>query len=87
MKKGRLIRKESPQELIAGLDGMVYTVRTTGREAKHLEQECLVSNVNVTEKGFEVRIVGESLVPLRFRRQVTPTLEDVYLYWMEEEQD
>lgn len=82
LRQGKLIQKAPPQELIADLDGKVYTVRTSEKQAKYLERQCLVSNVNMAERGFEVRIVGESSVPLRFRHYVTPTLEDVYLYWM-----
>lgn len=80
LQDGNLIRKASPKELIKELDGVVYTSKLKGNIPKWWEEECIISNVNVTATGFEVRMVGESPVPLRYRHYVVPTLEDVYLY-------
>lgn len=82
MKQGSLIKMDTPDSLIREIDGEVYQVIATDRGAQALQETAAVSNIHAVSGGYQVRIVGKSRVPLQKRRYVSPTLEDVYLYWM-----
>ena len=91
LRGGKLLEKETPEKLVEQMDGLVWEVIIRSDQLSRLEQVLLVSNVNIAKEGLLVRVIAESEQmkeqQLQFgwgtQKVVVPTLEDVYLYRME----
>lgn len=80
LKEGKLIRKNTPEELEREIDGKVWSLRLSGNEELSAYEDCLISNVRRVEKGIDVRILSEE-IPGEGAEKVKPGLEDVFLYY------
>jgi len=79
MNKGRLLAHASPEELVRSVHGKVWEVIVAASELSELKETHVVGSTTRTGEGVRVRAVGEQM-PGKDARQVTPTLEDAYLY-------
>lgn len=87
MKRGRLILQASPQELIASVEGKVAEVGCTPETAKELQKKYRVGNLYQRREGIVLRLVGDDL-PQEFPRVSQGlNLEDVYLYYLEDDKE
>lgn len=78
---GSLLREAAPEELLTELDGMVWEWRVPSAELPALKQQHIVSGTIRRSDGVEVRVISESR-PEAEAQNVTPNLEDAYLYFI-----
>lgn len=84
LKQGSLINRGTPQKLLHEIDGAVWECVVPDNLVHQLTQKYTVSNQKHSDEGIVLRIVSIEQ-PLKSARQVTPTLEDLYLYYFREE--
>ena len=78
MKNGRVVDKDCPEAL-----GKVFEIRIVQEELNQVKKEFEISNLFRTEGEIVVRVISEEC-PTAYRwTEVSPTLEDVYLYEFE----
>lgn len=81
LKDGKLIARNTPQALVEGMWGKVFTLPVSPQEVPQWQEKALVGNVLRRERDVLLRIVGENCPG---GEQVQPDLEDVYLYYFQE---
>lgn len=81
LKGGRLIARGTPQELVNGMRGKVFTLPVSPAEVHGWQAKALVGNVQRRENDVLLRIVGDTCPG---GEQASPDLEDVYLYHFQE---
>ena len=79
MKSGRLLMHAAPEELLRSVVGKVWEVIIVSSDLTNLKQTHIVGSATRTIDGVRVRVLGEK-APGTTARQVTPTLEDAYLW-------
>ena len=84
LKQGSLINRGTPQKLVHEIDGAVWECVVPDKLVHQLTQKYTVSNQKHSDEGIVLRIVSIEQ-PLKSARQVTPTLEDLYLHYFREE--
>jgi ABC-2 type transport system ATP-binding protein len=80
---GRLLMHDSPEALLGSVAGCVWDWTIPSSELQSMRQRHLVSNIVRTGEGVRLRIVSES-APAEDAQTVTPTLEDGYLFFIEQ---
>ncbi|OIJ21294.1 ABC transporter ATP-binding protein [Anaerobacillus alkalidiazotrophicus] len=84
MRQGELIQRSKIERLLESVKGKVWKGRVGQEELSKLQRSHKVGNIQRGEKGIEVRIVSDEK-PMTNAVAVSPTLEDVYLYFFERE--
>ncbi len=79
--KGSLLREAAPEDLLKELDGMVWEWSVPSAELPALKQRHIVSGTIRRSDGVEVRVISESRPEVQ-AQNVTPNLEDAYLYFI-----
>ncbi|MGB7875811.1 MAG: ABC transporter ATP-binding protein [Anaerolineales bacterium] len=79
--KGSLLREAAPEDLLKELDGMVWEGSVPSAELPALKQQHIVSGTLRRSDGVEVRVISESRPEVQ-AQNVTPNLEDAYLYFI-----
>ncbi len=79
--KGSLLREAAPEDLLKELDGMVWEWSVPSAELPALKQQHIVSGTIRRSDGVEVRVISESRPEVQ-AQNVTPNLEDAYLYFI-----
>lgn len=83
MKNGRVVDKDCPEALQKKIAGKVFEIRIVQEELNQVKKEFEISNLFRTEGKIVVRVISEEC-PTAYRwTEVSPTLEDVYLYEFE----
>lgn len=79
--QGRLLRESAPEELLQQLEGKVWewTVKSDGLPA--LKQKYIISGTIRRSDGVQVRVVHDGS-PEADARNVSPNLEDAYLFFI-----
>ena len=85
MKEGRLIHRGAPEVITHEIDGKVWECEVDTERADELCGRYNVGNLNNTGDKTILRIVGEEK-PMEGAVSATPTLEDLYLYYFQEEE-
>ncbi|WP_099353772.1 ABC transporter ATP-binding protein [Fredinandcohnia onubensis] len=85
LKAGKLIQKQTPQTLLKGIEDKVWTV-TVDTESEITKYQSLYKVGNIARVGhkFELRILSD-VKPHQNAVQEHPNLEDLYLYYFDEE--
>jgi ABC-2 type transport system ATP-binding protein len=78
---GRLIRDAAPEELLREAAGRVWEAVIPAAELTSFRERHRVSGTLRRSDGVQVRVVSETC-PWGGARQVSPTLEDAYLWFM-----
>jgi len=81
--KGRLLVHATPEELLRSVVGKVWEVVIASSDLTDLKQTHIVGSTTRTIEGVRVRVVGKG-APAASAQQVTPTLEDAYLWLLNE---
>lgn len=81
LKEGKLLAKETPQQLVKGMEGKVFQLPVQPQEVPGWQAKALVGNVLRREEDVLLRIVGDACPG---GQPVRPDLEDVYLYYFQE---
>lgn len=84
MKKGGLLMSGTVDQLTATMKGNVWSCRVSAREAELWTVKHCVSNLKHEGDQVELRIVAER-APSPDAMAVPPTLEDLYLYYFQDE--
>ena len=84
LKNGRLRDRGTVNQLVSEISGKVWECEVTEYEANKLEETFLVSNRRQDGQHIVMRIVSEQ-APISKASLVSPTLEDLYLYYFREE--
>ena len=84
MKKGQLLHQGKPHEIIHTIDGKVWECRVPNEKAGALIEHCNVGNLRAEGEETVLRIISDEK-PLETAQAVTPNLEDLYLYYFENE--
>jgi ABC-2 type transport system ATP-binding protein len=79
--KGSLLREAAPEDLLKELDGMVWEWSVPSADLPALKQQHIVSGTIRRSDGVEVRVISESKPEIQ-AQNVTPNLEDAYLYFI-----
>lgn len=84
LKNGRLRDRGTVNQLVSEISDKVWKCEVTECEANKLEETFLVSNRRQDGQHIVMRIVSEQ-APISKASLVSPTLEDLYLYYFREE--
>ena len=79
MKNGKVVDKDCPEALQKKIAGKVFEIRISQDELNQVKQEFEISNLFRTDGEIVVRVISEQ----HRWTEVSPTLEDVYLYEFE----
>lgn len=83
MKNGKVVDKDCPEALQKKIAGKVFEIRISQDELNQVKQEFEISNLFRTDGEIVERVISEQR-PGKYRwTEVSPTLEDVYLYEFE----
>lgn len=84
LKEGRLIKKETPQKLLKGLDAKVWMITVDEAEISSFQSKFKVGNITRLQDQFQLRILSDSKPHIDAKNGI-PNLEDLYLYYFDEE--
>lgn len=85
LKAGKLIQKQTPQSLLKGIEEKVWSVTVdTESEITKFQSIYKVGNIARVGDKFELRILSD-VKPHQNAVQELPNLEDLYLYYFDEE--
>lgn len=85
MKNGAVLHQGEPKRILEVIEGKVWECFLTREELFSMEQEFAILNLREEGSGIFVRAVGERC-PKEGARVVPATLEDLYLYYFNEQQ-
>ncbi|MBS4208641.1 ABC transporter ATP-binding protein [Bacillus sp. FJAT-50079] len=85
LKAGKLLHQRDPQELLQEMEGKVWLVTADDHDIPKYQSEFKVGNMIRTEDGAELRIISDEQ-PSNHAVATKPNLEDLYLYFFEEDQ-
>lgn len=84
LKNGHLLSQLRPSQLLQQMKGNVFEIPVTQSQLKTIQQQYSVSNIRKDEwEQIWVRVVTDQLPSGSQAQEVSPTLEDVYLYTFE----
>lgn len=86
MKKGQLIHRGSPEEILQPIQNYVWECDVSKQESEKLELNYITANIRHNHCENHLRIISE-VSPCKNAWNVEPTLEDLYLYYFAEESD
>ncbi|MFT4412215.1 ABC transporter ATP-binding protein [Fredinandcohnia humi] len=84
LKEGQLIQKQPPLDLLKGIEDKVWTVTVSENEITHFQSMYKVGNITRVENKVQLRIVSDTK-PHQNAMNENPNLEDLYLYYFDEE--
>ncbi len=87
LKKGKVIAINKSKELCRSIKGKVFEIGIDKDEFEILNQNYRISNVYQGESKMIVRVISDCMPPNIEATEVFPRLEDVYLYYFEEEEE
>jgi ABC-type multidrug transport system ATPase subunit len=79
--KGKLLREDAPENLLAELENKVWEWTVHSDDLPALKQKYIVSGTIRRSDGVQVRVVSENR-PEANAQNVSPNLEDAYLYFI-----
>ncbi len=85
LKDGELIEKDSIDNILRNMENKVWSAIVEENMLNELNKNFKVGNIMRKEKGIEVRIISDEK-PLPKAKVEVPRLEDLYMYYFEEEQ-
>ena len=83
MKNGRLIKKNTPEKLMEGIQQKVWSIQVTDREVQAYQESYKVGSIIRGHNGVELRIIADEK-PTEAADHVPVNLEDLYLYYFDE---
>ena len=85
LKNGHLLSQLRPSQLLQQMKGKVFEIPVTQSQLETIQEQYSVSNIRKDEwDQIWVRVVTDQLPPGSHAQEVSPTLEDVYLYYLGE---
>lgn len=85
LKKGEIIEKGTPFELIEKIKMNVYELQVSSEQLQEIQDQYVISNLRHTADGLAVKVITPA-PPAGFdAKHAIANLEDVYLYYFEKE--
>lgn len=84
MKEGQILHQGSREEILQNIHGKIWECRVTESEAEHLYAKYTVINLRNEKQETVLRVISDTF-PEENSIAVEPTLEDLYLYYFQEE--
>lgn len=84
MKEGQILHKGSREEIIQNIRGKIWECRVKETDAERLCSKHTVINLRNEKQETILRVISNTL-PCENSIAVEPTLEDLYLYYFQEE--
>lgn len=84
MKKGQLILRGSPAKILEAISGKVWECRVANEKVPSLMERFNIGNLRQEDSRTLLRIISD-VKPLDEAVTVSPNLEDLYLYYFNEE--
>ena len=85
LKKGEMLAKEEPKQLLAPLFHKVFEINTEPSQLMEITKKYRVGNIGTDGDEIIVRIISDTPPKEYVYQSVKPTLEDEYLYVFEDE--
>lgn len=85
LKQGNLICKSTADELVYNMEGKVYEISCRDAEIKEILKDHLVTNIYRVGDEVKLRVICEEKLAGDSIKNVTPTIEDCYLYEFQDE--
>lgn len=86
MKNGQLLHHGNPGQIIEGIQGKVWECRVSPSEALRLQDHYNIGNIRNEKEQVVLRII-EDEKPSEQAVSVAPNLEDLYLYYFNDEKE
>ena len=86
MKQGKFIHEGRPDEIIRSIDGKVWECSVPNADVPSLERCYNIGNMRMEGASTVLRIINEEK-PMENAVSVSPNLEDLYLYYFNEEEN
>lgn len=83
MKDGRIMHQGRPEQITKEVEGKVWECKVENKDVNHYVAKYTVGNLKMEDGYTILRIVADSK-PMDGAESVSPTLEDLYLYYFEE---
>lgn len=86
MKDGKLVEKDTPNELLKSIRGKVHSLKIKEDMLHKIQNEFKVSNIVREKEDILVRVVGHENINLKDVDVINenPSLEDLFLYYFDE---
>ncbi|GAA0615310.1 ABC transporter ATP-binding protein [Virgibacillus siamensis] len=84
MKQGELVAKNNPQNLLKPIDEKVWLVTVSDEEITKYQNQYKMGNVVRRGNGIEIRLISDEK-PAEDAIHQNPNLEDLYLFYFDEE--
>ena len=86
MKDGKLVEKDTPNELLKSIKGKVHSLRIKEDMLHKIQNEFKVSNIVREKEHILVRVVGHENINIKDVDVIdeNPSLEDLFLYYFDE---
>ncbi|WP_195946372.1 ABC transporter ATP-binding protein [Paraclostridium bifermentans] len=86
MKDGKLVEKDTPNELLKSIRGKVHSLRIREDMLHKIQNEFKVSNIVREKEHILVRVVGHENIHIKDVDVIdeNPSLEDLFLYYFDE---
>ncbi len=82
MNKGEVVFYGPPEQLIKNAEGHVFKLNLTPAEYETVKEHYDIISTIPVESGWEVQVVSEN-IPEFESKEITPNIEDAYVYYME----
>ncbi len=86
MKRGELLHRGRPGDILQNVAGKVWECSVSGREAESLMLHANVGNIRNEGERTVLRIIGDER-PAENAVSVKPNLEDLYLYYFNDDKE
>ncbi|KYH34187.1 putative ABC transporter ATP-binding protein YxlF [Clostridium tepidiprofundi DSM 19306] len=84
IKNGKILMKGSHKDILLGIEGKVYTIKTYDEdEVMYIQNNYKTVNIQRGTDGVEIRIISNIMPPFEFVQAVTPKFEDVYMFYFD----
>lgn len=83
MKRGEIIRSGVPFELLEEIKSKIFEIEVPLHELHDIQERYIISNLRNTADGLALKVVSERPPEEYKYTNVSPNLEDVYLYYFE----
>jgi ABC-2 type transport system ATP-binding protein len=83
--KGTLVAHATPEDLLLQVEGKVWEYVVSSADLNSIRQQYQISSINRRSDGVHVRVLGDE--PPQGAQQVTPNLEDAYLFCLSRHRD
>lgn len=84
MKKGEIIEKDVPFQLIEKVNKNVYEIEVAQEQLEEIQNRYIVSNLRHTAGGLAAKVIVQNMPEDFTGKEAEANLEDVYLYYFKE---